>query len=247
MWPGNRMNIRTKRVNYPNQTFDAALVADDDKQLLISSVAAVNGSAASNTVAVAHSMTLPQWEVYRYLDSGTATEITDAIQSNEETEIFTTTIGDGFIVRAENPFDLVSLQISQEGAGGEYSVLYWNGTTFTDAKLINALEFNETNKQGIAFEIPSDWVPGGVIADLPDSQLYTILVATTTAPAQEVLVTGMKVAQILALRREVLPEASLQVQFVSRQLLLQQGEEIIAFFAYPDEQNTMEMSYQINP
>lgn len=242
---GNKQYVNKKRIAYPNQSYDVALEAPANQQLLISSVAAINGSAASNVVGIGHEITGNHWKLWTI--TGTVDEVTTAAQDGDSVELFSLTNNHGFLVQAKRPFDLISMNIAQEVTGSPvYSYQYWNGSTWASLNLLHTPAFNAQNKQAVAFVAPIDWAVGdGSLG--ADEELYSVRVRATTAPSQALQVQGFKVCELFDVREEVLPKAAVQIEFPGRQFLLQQDEGIVAFFAFPDADNTMELSYQVNP
>jgi len=237
----NRDNIKVKRIAYPNQSFDSALTAPAEKQLLISSIAAINGSVANMAIGLGYSSTRAGWQIEVTL-GGVPVDETANIQAGVPTIILGQTIGDQSLIRSKDLFGLLSFNVSQIETGAPaYAYEYWDGSAFVALPLINIPFYTAVGQQNLVFAPPVDWA-----RDAED--LYAIRVRVTTAPTQDVMIDALKVCELLAYREFVPPKGELLLRFEEpKQLLLQQGEEIIPFFAFSSTSNTMETSYQINP
>lgn len=232
----NRQNLSTIRVEYPNQSFDAALSAPSNQQLLLSSVTAYNGLPAINDVGIATSVTSDQW----FLESTTGADLTAEIQAGETVTIFPIATDEGYVVRGKSKFDLISFNVSTAETGSPaYTYEYWNGSTWNILPLLQPVSYASTGLVAVLFSAPLDW-----IADA--DSLFTIKVTATSVSV--VQINSLKVCEVLVYRESVLPYGHVACLFENtRQLLLQQGESVIGFFALPSSLNTMEATYQINP
>ena len=237
----NRGQLQNKRVAYPNQSLDSALEAAANQQLLIHSLAAINGSAAPMDIGIGHSLPDPNWQLL-VTANAVQTDQSDSIQAGTATSVLGTVNNDMFIVQAKDQFGLLSFNVSQAETGSPvYTYSYYNGSTYSTLTVINSVSYSATGRQCLVFAPPTDWA---VNAD----GYYAVRVQATTAPSQAVQIDALKVCELLAFREEVLPKGQLAINFeTGRQLLLQGGEEIIPFFAFSSSSNTMEASYQINP
>lgn len=232
----NRQNLSALRIAYPNQSLDSVLSAPINQQLVIHSVIACNGSAASNDIAISHS--LPDAHV---VIETQALDITLDIQAGVASDIIGTSNGDYFTVQSKEKFGLIVLNITQAETGSPvHAYQYWDGSSFVALTLQQTPDFSTVGRKSILFAPPIDWALDG-------SDFYTVKVVATTAPTLALMADSLKPCNVLAYREGVLPSAELQVDFETRQLLLQQGEKIIPFFAFPSTSNTVEASYQINP
>lgn len=241
----NRQNIQSFVSKYPTQSLEAFLSAEANKQLLIHSFVAYNGSAASNGLGLAHSVSSSQWKVYSL--GASDTEVTSTIQAGNAISVFTTTNNYGVLFQAKEKFGMVTFNISQAETGSPvYAYTYWNGSSYASLALKNTPSYAATGEQTILFDPPLDWTPGDGSEDA-DSSFYSIRVLATTAPSQAVQIDEMKVCKVLAYREEVLPKATLALDLSERKLLLQQGESILGFFQFSDSSNKLEATYQINP
>lgn len=237
----NRDNISVLQTAYPNQSLTAALSAPANKQLLINSIAAVNGSAADMDIAIGHSINNSEWEVL-VTDNSVETDVTTAIQAGTATSVIGTTNNDQFIVQAKEKFGFIAFDVSQAQAGSPvYTYTYYNGSSFVTLTLISSVSYAATGVQIALFLPPVDWT-----ADADG--FYAIRVRATTAPSQAVQIDSMKVCRVLAYREEIQSKGQLQVLFeLPKQLLLQAGEEIVPYFSFSNASNIIEASYQISP
>jgi hypothetical protein len=235
----NRQNLQCLRVGYPNQSFNASLVASEDKQLLVHSLVAVNGTASANDVGIGHSLPYTELVVETSINS-VVTDVTAQMQSGVTTTLLGTTNGDFFTVSSKDKFSMLTFVISQEENGSPvHTFEYWNGA-WTTLPIQQMPNLSLGGISVLMFNSPVDW-------ELDSGEMYSIKITATTAPGQALEIDGMKVCKVLAYREGILPKGELLLNFDTRQLLLQQGEQIVGFFAYASAANTMEASYQINP
>lgn len=242
----NRQNLLVNRVAYPGQSFDAALAAPSNKQLLITSINAVNGSPAKNDLGIGYTVNSTQWKLYT--SQVAVVDVTSTIQSGAVVDLFTTTNGEGFIIQAKDVFGMLAFNLSQAQTGSPvYTYEYWDGSSWQPLQLLASPDYATLGHTQVVFEIPLDWAIGDAGIPQLDDQLYSMRILATTAPATAVQADSMKMAVLLAYREALLSKAELEVNFDTRQFLLQQGEEIIGFFAVADSKNVMEVTYQLNP
>lgn len=235
----NRQSLQVARTAYPNQSVDAALEAQESQQLLVHSIEATNGSASANNLAIVHSM--PNGLVVKRDLGGTVSDISASLATGTATTLIGTTNNDEFTVGSPEKFGLIALTVSQAATGSPvYTYEYWNGSGWTALTLVEMPVLSVTGKKAFFFHPPLDWA-------LNSDTIYSVKVTATTAPGTAIQATALKVGKVLAYSEGVLSRATLQVRFETRQLLLQQGEEIMGFFAYAATANTMEASYQISP
>lgn len=147
--------------------------------------------------------------------------------------------GNDYLFQASDKYGMLAIDLTTDESGSPtFTYTYWNGSAFATLNLDYEPDLFSTGIKVIAFSPPLDWA-------LDSDDMYSIKIEASGVITYAF--TEVKFCNILALRENVLPNAELQVRFETRQLLLQQGEEIIGFFAFPSTSNTMEASYQINP
>lgn len=228
----NRDNLELVRVSYPKQSLDSALSAPTNQQLVVHSIAAINGSVSPNDVGICHSINVAGLTV-----TGLA-ELTLPLAA--ASTLIGTTDGDSLTVQSKTKFGLLALQVSQAGGGSPvYVYEYWNGA-WVSLTTDYTPDFSTTGTKVVLFTPPVDW-------SLDADDRYSIRIVGSTAPSTAVQATSLKVCQMISYREGLFSGAELLVRFDTRQLLLQQGEEIIGFFAFPSSSNSMEASYQICP
>lgn len=236
----NRQSMLTKRVAYPNQSFDAALAAPVNQQLVISSIAAVNGTVAKMDIAIGYSLNNVDWQLI-ITAGGVPSDYSLVIQAGIATPIIGTTNGDSFVVGSKEQFGLLSFNVNQASTGSPvYVYEYWNGSAYVPLQLISTPSYASTGRQEILFTAPVDWASV--------SGYYNVRVTASTAPGTVVEINTLKVINVLTYREGVSPKAELELSFEEpKQLLLQGQAEIIPYFSFSSPSNSMEMSYQISP
>jgi hypothetical protein len=209
----NHTNILTKRVSYPNQSFDGALAAPTSRQLLIHSIAAYNGTAGNQDVGIGYSL-----------------------NSTRSQSGFS---GTSYVIQSRQIFDMVALSINTaDTSGSTFGMQYWNGSSWVTLTTLANPAVTSTGNTAIFFNAPIDWM-------LDASGFYSIRITASGTP--NYVVGTIKICEMIAFRQMIYPYASVQVRFETRQKLLQQGAEIIAYFSSPNSSNRVETSYQINP
>jgi hypothetical protein len=234
----NSQNVQTEIVAYPNSSYDAALSAQPNKQLLVHSIAAYNSSGSAANMAVGHSMSDGNWQLYSGIT--TPVDVTSEVQAGDAVELVSTVNGEGFVVRADYKFSFLSFFVSQSAAGSPvYTYEYWNGSAWAALTML----VNSTFGAGIGqvlFLPPIDWAP-----DVSDK--YSIRMVATTAPSTAIEITGLKVIKMFIYRKAIADGAYIQVIFDKKPLLLAQGEQMIAYFSVTNAANAVETAFQINP
>jgi hypothetical protein len=209
----NHSNILTRRVSYPNQSFDSALTADTNKQLLIHSIAVYNGSPGNQDVGVGYTL-----------------------NSTRSQSGFS---GTSYLIQSKQFFNMVAFNVTTaDTSGATFGMQYWNGSSWVALTTLVQPAVTALGNTAILFDAPLDWVKDA-------NGFYSIRITSTLTP--NYVVGLLKVAEMIAFRQMIYPYASVQVRFETRQKLLQQGAEIIAYFSSPNSSNRVETSYQINP
>lgn len=209
----NHSGLLLRRVSYPNQSFDSALTAPTNKQLLLHSLAAYNGSPVMNKVGVGYTL--------------------------NSTKYSASLIANNYTISSDVRFDLVSLNLTTaDTSGSTFGLQYWNGTTWVALTALNSPTVTSLGQTTLLFNRPIDWA-------VDANNRYSVRITSTGVP--NFSADKIKVGEMVAYNDAVLNYAELQVRLETRQLLLQQGAEVIAFFQYPSVFNKVEVSYQINP
>jgi hypothetical protein len=249
MFKGNSQNLQLLHAAYTTQSLTAALSAPSNQQLLIHSIYAYNGFNSTNSVGLSISMNSNQWKLWTLVGAGpTVSEKTSTIQAGTALTIFpTVTANQGIILQAKDKFGLMSFDISQAETGSPvYEYRYWNGSAWTALTLLNSPIYTATGQMNIIFNPPLDWAVGDN-GEGTDTSMYSIRIRATTAPTQAVKIDSLKPCKLLVYRASIAADNSLGAMFKTRQLLLQQGESIIPYFATANAKNTIEIAYQISP
>ncbi len=124
----------------------------------------------------------------------------------------TTTNGDGFLVSADVPFGVLSLDITTASVTGTpVRVLeYWNGA-WTTLPATQVIVGPVTSAHWVAaetlilFESPVDWVVGGTGTNVPATR-YNIRVRATTAPTGTAGLARRIYVGVVLLSRDALPQ-----------------------------------------
>jgi hypothetical protein len=243
---GQYERLQTSTSAYPDQGHTISYTPASNMQLEVYKASAYNASAAENGVGLFHSVSPPDFKLYKLLAAGDV-DFSAEIKAGTAVSIFNTTNNDGCLFQSKEKFNMISFNISQAQTGSPvYTYKYYNGSTFATLALLNTPSYSATGIQVIVFNAPVDWAVGDGTED-GDSTLYSIQVISTTAPSQAVQINALKIGKMLAYNEAVLPGASLEVDFDEQPYLLQVSEAIIPFFSYSNASNRLEIAYKISP
>lgn len=238
--------LQTSSSAYTDQSLTVSYSPPSNQQLLVHGVSAYNGTAAENGVGIFHSTNNTHFKLFRLLAGGDV-ESTSTIQAGTAVSIFNTVNNDGCLFQAKDKFGLITFNVSQVQTGSPvYTYKYWNGSTWVTLTLINTPVYTATGIQSILFNPPIDWVTGDGSED-GDSTLYSVQAISTTAPSQAVQINSLKIGKMLKYAGNLVPDASLNLDFEGEPYLLQAGEAIIPFFSYTSSLNRLEVVYKISP
>lgn len=240
-----RQGLQLVHLSYPNQSYDEALAAPSNQQLQVHSVLGYNGHTSANDIGLGYTINKAHWKLWSIAAS--VTEVTSSIQAGTAVTLFGTVNNYGFFAQAKLPLEIISFDISQAQTGAPvYAYEYWNGSAWSALTLKAVPAYTSTGHMTIAFDAPVDWAVGANSLG-PDESLYTVRIRATTAPTQAVKVDVLKTGKFICYRESVATKSAVEVNFETRQFLLNQGESIIAFFATAAAKNALEISYQFSP
>lgn len=243
---GINQYLQSSSSAYPNQGLTVSYSAPSNQQLLVHSATAYNGTAGENSIGLFHSIATPDFKLYKLLAGGDV-NFTTEIQAGTAVSIFNTVNNDGCLFQSKEKFNMIAFNISQVQTGSPvYTYKYYNGSTYATLTLLNTPVYTATGVQVIIFNAPIDWAAGDGTED-GDSTLYSIQVISTTAPSQAVQIDSLKIGKMLKYSDNVLPSATVNLNFEDQPYLLQVGETIIPFFSYANASNRLELTYKINP
>lgn len=244
---GNKnQRLQSASLAYADQGLTVPFAVDASKQMEVHRALAYNASAAENAVGLFHSVSPPDFKLFKLLAAADA-EFTDEIQAGTAVSIFNTTNNDGCLFQSKEKFNMIAFNISQAQTGSPvYTYKYYNGSTYATLPLLNTPAYSATGIQVIIFNAPIDWAVGDGTEDA-DSSLYSVQVISTTAPSQAVQINSLKIGKMLAYNEAVLPAGVLEVDFEEDPYLLQGGEAIIPFFSYSNASNRLDIAYKVSP
>lgn len=234
----NYQYVKTKRIAYPFTSGVPALQAPQDKQLLMHSIALVNGSASPQTLGIGIGFSSAGAFLFQDV-SGTVSSYSAGplLASNN----------DKLYVQAKSPLDFVSFAVGVVGTNdGVYVYEYWNGSAWT--ALTPQVVPNFANAQTeLIIAAPLAWATGdGGIPEL-NSTLYSFRIVATTAPGTPPELTEALVARFYTLRELIGSKEALEATFEENQTLLEAGEYILPYFGAASNFSAIELGWRINP
>lgn len=135
-----------------------------------------------------------RWQLYSRIAATPNVDRTATVQAGTAVTIFTTTNNDGFLVYGVNPFNKVTMTISQIQTGSPvYTYEYWNGSAWTTLTLTTTPVYTATGSVFLEFVAPTAWAVGDGTEVGGNVLYYTIRALATTAPTQAVQITRMVV------------------------------------------------------
>lgn len=240
----SRQYVQIHETAYPNKSLDAALSASASQQLLIQSVAAVNGTGASADIGIFASVNDSQFKVIAKAASDT--DVTATIQAGSAITILPTTNDYGFIVQASRRFNCIAFNVSQAETGSPtYTYAYWDGSTWQSFTPLSSTVYTGTN-DAIVFAAPLDWAVGSDSL-VGDDGMYSIRVVGTAAPATAVQIDAIRIGSTLSYREGIGQYGALNMSMDNEPLLLQGGEVVFPYFSTADAGNRLEIAYKVSP
>lgn len=205
------------------------------KQINLYSAWAVNGSGLSIDVGICKKLGNDEWKAYSIIAANTpdATDVTASIQAGTATNIFTTTINDGFMIGAKQKFGVIGLTVSQADSGSPvYAIRYYNGSAMATLTGYSIPASYAAGTVLITFPAPIDWVPGSTAAVGGDSSLYMVEVVATTAGGQIVKATSAWICQFLAYTPGLADRGYIQFDTLSSDypLVLSGNQQVLPYF-----------------
>lgn len=194
----SRQYVQIHETAYPNKSLDSGISASASQQLLINSVAAVNGTGGSLDIGIFASVNASQ---YKVLTRGASDiDVTATIQAGSAITILPTTNDYGFIVQASRRFNCIAFDVSQAATGSPtYAYSYWDGAAWQGFTPLQIPTLTGTGIDALVFSIPSDWAVGSD-ATVGDDGMYSILVTSNPAVATAVQIDRILVGSTLTYR-----------------------------------------------
>lgn len=236
--------IQNELRQYPSKGKEIAVTdVPASNQLALFNALAQNNSGATASVGVMRRLALGSTKLYD-LQSAVYTQL-DLSQLSGGLQVFTTTIGDGYVVAHRRPVNLLGVTISVVGAGGVFDVQYWNGSAFVTALVIEApADYSVAADTYTVLTTPIDWVAGGP-AGL-DQTLYNLQVVATTAPGGAVSISDLWNGNFLTYWTQVLDGQGASIGFDwNKPLVLESGENVMPYYNSPDAANNSSVYYAV--
>lgn len=243
---GNSQNIQFLQQSYTQNGGAGINPAPTDKQLLVHSFSAYNGSGSASDIGLGVRLGNTSFKVVTKVGS-VYTDITTGLLTPTTQTLFTTTNNDGFLLYAKRPFGFFSAVLTQAQTGSPvYSYSYFNGTAFVPLPLTQTPSFASAPASTyMVFNPPANSWRTGDGGLTSNSSYYAIRILATTAPTQEVKAIGALFARWIQYNSAVANNTRAQVSFVNHPLLLESGELLMPYFSVSSTLNTVEASYQI--
>lgn len=234
----NSQYVKTKRVAYPFTSGIPALSPDTGKQLLMHSIALVNGSASPQTLGIGIGLNSASFDLFQ--------DVSGTVSAFSSGPLFASN-GDILYISAKSPFDFLSFNLAVAGTNdGVFTYEYWNGSTWTALTPQVSPNYSLT-KAELIIGAPLDWEVGdGGITEL-NADLYALRVVATTAPGTTPDVGSLLVARFYTLRESVGSKEALEASFEENQTLLAAEEFILPYFGSASNFNAVELGWRINP
>lgn len=243
-----------------NQTFNASVVTPPSNgQIRLSQAAVQNGSGSALNAAIARKFANPTtttgpFNVYQLIAANTpdANDVTLAICGGTNTNIFTTTNNDGFMIQSARKFNLVSIAVTTAQAGSPvYEYTYWNGSTWSVLSTIAVPASYTVGNMVIAFHAPIDWVAGSDAAvGGALTGAYSLRVRATTAGSQAVVANAVVVGQFMAYQKSLADGATLSFPQGAPTIasavgvVFDSGESVAAYFGTANAANNVSVVYE---
>ena len=242
---GNRSSIKLAQVGYPTQGQAALTLVPSNDRILLHSYSAFNAGGAACDVGLGIAFGAYAWKLYQY-PNGTGIDVTAAIQAGTATNIFDTTTNHGFMVECSHPFGYLAFNLTQAQSGSPvYVYEYWNGTAWTTLNLNNTPVYTGTGYAYVIFNPPVDWVQGD--NGLGVNTGYAMRARASTAGGQAVTATSLRVARWIAYNNATPVESRFEAIFDTHAYILDSGEAIAPYFSTANNENAVEISFQVAP
>lgn len=136
-----------------------------------------------------------RWELWSRIAATPNVDRTATLQAGTATTIFTTTNNDGFLAYGVNPFNKLTLNITQASTGSPvYTYEYWNGSAWTAFTPTASPDYSVVASDTLEFTAPSAWVVGDGTEGGGNNAYYAIRVLATTAPSTAVQINSLVVS-----------------------------------------------------
>lgn len=231
-------------IAYPAKGKASAFPVNPSNQIYVYNARAFNNTGGTINVGICRRFITNGFNLYSKSVS-TYTEITSTVAGGIASNIFTGVNNDGYLVQANDRFNLVGLTISTAQAGGVFTYSYWNGTSFTTLTTLEVpTNYASTGDIYVVFRAPQDWVVGGPSGVNQDR--YSIQVLSTTAPAGAVAANAIWVAEFLEFYKNVADASAVQLSFPdTKPFLLKGGETLIPYFSTTNATNQFGAYYSV--
>lgn len=223
------------------------------KQINLYSAKCLNQSGGAIDVGIGKKLALANWKFYKYTLANTpfVTDSTTAIQAGGAINIFDTTLGDGYLVGATTPFNVIGLNLSTAETGSPvYVYQYYNGTAWTTLNTQAVPATYALGNQIVAFMSPQDWVPGtpNAVNTGADQSKYYILVTASTAPSNSPQANSAWVVEFIDFQSQLANNTAFEFRVFDSVLpiVLSGTEGIVPYFSgTANAKNTMRVVYSI--
>ena len=238
---------------YSQNCQEPVLTPPQGEQINLYSAKVLNQSGGAIDMGIGKLLAGSAWKFYQYTLANTpyVTDYTTAIQAGGAgCDIFDTTIGDGYLVGANVPFNIIGQTITTGASGSPvYKYQYYNGTAWTTLTT-QAVPAYATGTSLVVFPSPQDWVPGTPTAATvgADQSKYYILVTTTTAPSGVIVTSTAWVVEFIDFASQVANNTSFEFKVFDSVLpiVLSGTESIVPYFSgSANAKNMMRVVYSI--
>lgn len=151
-----------------------------------------NSSAANANVGFGFKLLSTEYKVGAWSNTNVYTDDTTDAQSSTAADValfVVNTNSAGFVVQAQQPFNLISINTNAAPAGGSpvYSYTYWNGTGWANCVLLETPSYSANTLTNIGFFAPLDMTPltssdSVVVNSGLSAGYYAVKVVASTAP-----------------------------------------------------------------
>jgi len=236
-----RYKLQIPPTSYPMQCKTAILPPVQAKQIQLSAMHLTNrsGGACDMAIAVLLAGVDSARKFGQFTAPGPAVDATDFMFSGGPLDIFTTAVGDGYIIQSPKPFHIVGFTLSQGQAGAPvYAYQYFNGVAFVPLPATFNTPPYTAGDNVLAFPSPLDWVPGTTAAVGGSPGLYTLFVSATTAGTQVVTATAIWVARLLVFEPALANNQILSLLYDDiYPVILDCLEAVVPYFSVPSANN----------
>ena len=225
----DRKPLRSFFTGYNEQCKTSPVIAPSGKILSFHSLHALNNSGGACTVGIGHKINPAMWTVGEVTVANTPDYLdkTALLQNQTGTmSLFTTTVGDGFMVQSKKKFNVFGFSTDSIISGPTLNFYYFNGSSFVSFSPIYQPTFTASGSKVFAFAAPQSWAPGstgavggGVIDS--SSSLYSILVNVSVAGSGTITASDCWVGNMFDIRTNVYNGCGLHIVFQEKEMALE--------------------------